>query len=178
MGTKKSNRLAVMFLLLVLPGLVIASTVYETSEEFLDRAFNDAPPEPGLVWLSGDRKTAVRQLLGHDYPALRLRYWCRDERSAWMLEEIGKDMPITVGVVVEGKYIESLRVLTYRENRGGEVATPAFTDQFNGTGLDPEGALDTRIDGITGATLSVRALTRLASVALYLSDATNCSNDS
>jgi len=178
MLTRKPISLAAMFLLLVLPGLVVAATVYETSEEFLDRAFNGSPPEPGLIWLSGDRKSVVRNLLGHDYPALRLRFWCRDERSAWMLEEIGKDMPITVGIVVEGKYIESLRVLTYRENRGGEVATPAFTEQFNGSGLDTEGRLDTRIDGITGATLSVRALTRLASVALFLSGDTQCSHGS
>lgn len=178
MSIRKLHRLAITFLLMALPGLAVAATVYETSEEFLNRAFDDATPDPGLVWLSGDRKSAVRNLLGHDYPALRLRYWCRDRRSAWVLEEIGKDMPITVGIIVEGNYIENLRVLTYRENRGGEVATPAFTEQFSGSGLDAKGSLDTRIDGITGATLSVKALTRLASVALYLSGDTGCSNGS
>jgi len=170
--------LTVFLLLAVATATVQAETVYETQAEFLNRAFSGSPPEASLVWLSGDRKATVRQLLGHDYPALRLRYWCRDERSAWILEEIGKDLPITVGVVVEQSFIESLRVLTYRENRGGEVATPSFTEQFNGVALDNGGTLGKNIDGITGATLSVQALSRLARMALFLQSTVGCDHDS
>jgi len=159
---------------LTLPTLASAESVYETHAEFLSRAFGDSPPEPGITWLSGERKSTVRQLLGHDYPALRLRYWCQAGRSAWVLNEIGKELPITVGVIINKKYIQSLRVLTYRENRGGEVATPSFTDQFNGVALQSSGTLNTDIDGISGATLSVQALTRLASIALFLHDDTGC----
>jgi hypothetical protein len=151
-----------------------AASVYETQAEFLARAFADSPPEPALTWLSGERKTQVRQLLGHDYPALRLRYWCREQRSAWVLEEIGKELPITVGIIIDADHISSLRVLTYRENRGGEVVAPAFTEQFNGAALGGNNTLDTAIDGITGATLSVQALTRLARMALYLHAQTDC----
>jgi hypothetical protein len=159
-----------------LPLLVHAATIYESHMDFLDRAFSGSPPEPGIIWLSGEKKTTVRQLLGHDYPALRLRYWCQAERSAWTLDEIGKDQPITVGVIVEHNYIKSLRVLTYRENRGGEVATASFTDQFNQVALDTANRLDSRIDGISGATLSVQALTKLAGLALYLHTESNCEN--
>lgn len=115
-------------------------------------------------------------MLGHDYPAMRLRYWCQAERSAWVLEEIGKELPITVGVIVDKDYIQSLRVLTYRENRGGEVASPSFSDQFNGGSLDTSGELDAKIDGISGATLSVHALTRLANIALFLHTESGCSD--
>lgn len=170
--------IVVFLFLAVSTATVRAETVYETQTEFLDRAFSGSPPGASLVWLSGDRKSVVRRLLGHDYPALRLRYWCRDERSAWILEEIGKDLPITVGIVVERSFIESLRVLTYRENRGGEVATPSFTEQFNGVALDGGGALGKRIDGITGATLSVQALSRLAKVALFLQSTAGCNHGS
>ena len=161
-----------------MPSLVCAATVYETHADFLSRAFRGSPPEPAIVWLSGERKSSVRQLLGHDYAALRLRYWCQAERSAWVLDEVGKDLPITVGVVVEKDYIKSLRVLTYRENRGGEVTAPAFTDQFNGVSLAENDALDETIDGISGATLSVQALSRLATVALFLHADSGCKNDS
>lgn len=171
------NCLAALLMVLLLPAIALAATVYETQPQFLDRAFDGSPPAPGIVWLSGDRKSTVREILDHDYPALRLRYWCADERSAWTLEEVGKDLPITVGVVVERNYIDSIRVLTYRENRGGEVATPAFTDQFNGIELKPDGSLNKQIDGITGATLSVRALSRLATLALYLHTDVGCDND-
>lgn len=171
-------RFSVILIGVFVPALALAETVYETQAEFLNRAFKELPPEPDIVWLSGDRKLAVQQFLGHDYPALRVRYWCRDGRSSWSLEEVGKDLPITVGVVVVNNYIESLRVLTYRENRGGEVATPSFTEQFNDSALDEDSALNTNIDGITGATLSVRALTRLATMALFLHSDVGCSSGS
>ena len=159
-----------------LPALVSAASVYETQAEFLSRAFNDSPPEPNILWLSGERKSAVRQLLGHDYSALRLRYWCQAERSAWVLEEIGKELPITVGIIIEANTIRNLRVMTYRENRGGEVATPAFTDQFINAELEANNELDVKIDGISGATLSVHSLTRLATMALFLHTESDCHN--
>ena len=163
---------------MLLPAPLFAASVYETHTEFLSRAFGGSPPEPEVIWLSGNRKAAVQQLLGHDYPALRLRYWCQSSRSAWTLDEIGKELPISVGVIVDRDYIQSLRVMTYRENRGGEVATPAFTDQFNGVELDDDGMLGVKIDGISGATLSVQALTRLASMALYMHTESGCTNGS
>jgi len=159
---------------LVLCSPAVSDSVYETQAEFINRAFGASPPEVGVIWLSGEIRQSVKQLLGHDYPALRLRYWCKAPRTAWVLDEVGKELPITVGIVVENHHIESLRVMVYRENRGGEVSSPAFTDQFNGISLAADSTLDGKIDGITGATLSVQALTRLAGLALYLHDQTGC----
>jgi Na+-transporting NADH:ubiquinone oxidoreductase subunit NqrC len=48
------------------------------------------------------------------------------------------------------------------------VRYPFFTDQFNGLQLDENNRLQRKIDGISGATLSVNALTRLARLALHL----------
>ncbi len=169
---RKLSSVSLLALLLSVPAY--AATVYETREEFVNRAFNGSSPGTSVLWLSGDKKTAVRQLLGHDYPALRLRYWCQGKRSAWILEEIGKELPITVGIVIDGGQVRSLRVLTYRENRGSEVSSPSFTDQFDGVMLSATGKLDHNIDGITGATLSVYALTRLATMALFLHGNTAC----
>jgi hypothetical protein len=165
---------ALLLLIMMLPALVSAASVYETQTEFLDRAFSGSPPEPDVIWLSGDRKLSVREILGHNYPALRLRYWCAAGRSAWVVEEIGKELPITVGVIIAANYIKSLQVLTYRENRGEEVVTPAFSDQFIDSTLDTAGKLDKNIDGISGATLSVQALTRLATMSLFLHNESGC----
>ena len=63
--------------------------------------------------------------------------------------------------------ISQVRILTYRESRGGEVRYPAFLNQFNGAGLQQNGDLTRNIDGISGATLSVSALNRMARLALY-----------
>ena len=76
--------------------------------------------------------------------------------------------PITTGLVINEDRVERIRVLEYRESRGGEVRHPFFTGQFKGAGLTEEHRLDRPIDGISGATLSVRALKKLAALALYL----------
>ncbi len=134
---------------------------------FLRDAFGRLP-EPATLWLTGARADQVTQLLGEPYASLRVRYWREGSRSAWVLEAIGKLEPITVGLLVNAGKIERVRVLVYRESRGGEVQRPAFTQQFDGAALRPDRTLDRHIDGISGATLSVRALKKLARLALFL----------
>jgi len=99
---------------------------------------------------------------------MRVRYWKREDRTAWIVEEIGKEKPITTGIVVAHGRIESVKVLVFRESRGWEVRHEFFTDQFRDAGLADDGALDRQIDSISGATLSVSAVTRLARMVLYL----------
>lgn len=140
---------------------------YQSNEDFLAETFHQQVPKSQVIWLKGDVKQAVKAILGHDYAGLRVRYWHQDDRSAWILEEIGKEQPITFGVVVNQDHIESIKVLTYRESRGYEVRYPAFTQQFQQAKLDGE-VLNKHIDGITGATLSVRAMIAIARLALYL----------
>jgi hypothetical protein len=61
-----------------------------------------------------------------------------------------------------------MKVLAYRESRGFEIRFPFFMDQYRGAQVDANSKLDRQIDGISGATLSVRAATRLARLALVL----------
>ncbi|RMD70411.1 MAG: FMN-binding protein, partial [Gammaproteobacteria bacterium] len=136
-------------------------------QAFLKETFGEVP-KPRLLWITKDLKKGIRDILGHDLGVLRLRYWQEGKRTAWILEEIGKEEPITVGIVVNGGRIERIKVLAFRESRGWEVRYPFFTDQFKGAGLDKDKALDRPIDGISGATLSVRALKKLARLALFL----------
>lgn len=157
------------FLVLLLPaGPVPADDVYQTREDFLQEVFAGVVPEASVLWLRDALRTTSTAIMGHPYPGLRVRYWLRDGRSAWILEEIGKEKPITVGCVVANGSIELVRVLAFRESRGWEVRYPFFTDQFRGMGLTGDHALDRSVDGISGATLSVRALEKLARLALYL----------
>ncbi|MCF3648477.1 FMN-binding protein [Synoicihabitans lomoniglobus] len=143
--------------------------VYLAPETFIAEAFQDGEPgQASVLWLTPALKPGVKQILGHDYNALRIRYWRREARTAWILEEIGKVKPITTGIVVEGQRISRLQVLVYRESHGWEVKHPFFTDQFKDVGLRERDQLSEPIDGITGATLSVSALRRLVRLALYL----------
>ena len=146
--------------------------VYQAPDAFIAESFGDKVPEPQILWLTKDLKESVKAILGHDYPALRIRYWAADGRTAWILDEIGKVKPITTGIVVNRGRIERLKVLVYRESHGWEVKHPFFTDQFREAGLNEKRALDRRIDGISGATLSVNALKKLAALALHLDQQT------
>jgi hypothetical protein len=125
-------------------------------------------PEAKTLWVTGDVRAAVERMLDHKFASLRVRYWFDGMRSAWILDEIGKELPITIGVAVSDGAIDNVRVLEFRESRGWEVRYPFFTEQFSNVRLGADERLDRKIDGISGATLSVRAVTRIASIALLL----------
>jgi len=161
--------LLVAVLLFVITATVSARGVYQTNDDFLNEVFDQQVPKSDVVWMKGEVRDRVAEILGHNYSGLRIRYWMKDDRSAWILEEIGKEEPITFGIVVKGDKVEQVKVLVYRESRGWEVRHPAFTQQFSEAKLE-NNKLDRHIDGITGATLSVRAMTAVVTLALYLDD--------
>lgn len=142
--------------------------VYLTPEKFLSESFSGNAPPPRIVWITGALAEQAKAALGHKAGALRLPYWAKDGRSAWILDEIGKTEAITAGIVIEDQKIAQLRVLEFRESRGGEVRHPFFTDQFIGLGLQENTRLSEPIDGVSGATLSVRAVESMAKFALLL----------
>lgn len=143
--------------------------VFATAEQFYANAF-DAEPEAKMLWLGGEQLDQAQQILGHRFAGIRVRYQAVGDRSAWILDEIGKTHPITFGVIVDNNTIAAVQVLEFRESRGGEVRYDSFTEQFIGGELkknQSEPALDKHIDGITGATMSVRAMKKVATLALY-----------
>ena len=143
---------------------------YLETGEFLDMVFYDVAPKSAAIWVDDELRASVESLLGHPFGALRVRYWTDGSKSAWIFDEIGKDQPITIGVTVIAGAIETVRVLEFREPRGWEIRHPFFTDQFAGARVDANRQIDRTIDGITGATLSVAAVTRAVKLALFLSD--------
>lgn len=139
-----------------------------TVDEYRQQQFSEAVRWQTL-WVNKELRSKISGILGRQFAGLRIRYWGESGRTAWIFEEIGKELPITVGIAVGQRGIEDVTVLEYRESRGGEVRYPFFTDQFKNVSLNGESSndLDVHIDGITGATLSVRALTRIARLALF-----------
>jgi hypothetical protein len=143
-----------------------ADTVYQTREDFLRELFG-TPPPARVIWLDNAAQNKLKAVLGHPYGQARLRYWRADGRTAWILDEIGKEYPITAAFVVKNGAIDRVRILVYRETRGMEVHYPSFLQQFVGAGL-LDGKLSKSIDGISGATLSVHSVERMARAALAL----------
>lgn len=131
-------------------------TTYQTPEAFIAEAFRGNPPPPKVA--SG--------------PSGPVHYWRANGRTAWVIEDIGKQgyQVTTAGFITKGGAIESAKVLVYRESRGEQVAEPSFLQKFMGARL-AGGQLDRNIDNISGATLSVQMMQRMARTVLAL-DAT------
>lgn len=166
--TSSERHALVLCAALAICGSVRGEEVYLAPSDFVTRAFAPAQGRAETLWLDSAVQASARAILGHAYPAARLAYHGRERTTAWILEAIGKERPITLGIVVSEGRIAQVSVLVYRESRGWEVRLLAFTRQFEGAGLAGGERLDRDIDGITGATLSVRAVTGLARFALAL----------
>ncbi|TVL18910.1 FMN-binding protein [Shewanella algae] len=148
-----------------------AQSVYQSPADFVTQALGDqskGQAKAKVFWFNAEQRQVIEEILAHDFRPLRTRYWQQGDDTVWILEEIGKEAPITVGIQVRHGQIYRTKVLIYRESRGDEVRHDFFTDQFKSATLTKDKQLDKHIDGITGATLSVRALTKLARIALYL----------
>ncbi len=141
---------------------------YKTRQVFLKENFSGHPPAIKAIWLRGDLKKQVNAILGHPYGKLRVKYWLSGQHSAWVLDEVGKEKPITAGIIIDKGKISKVEILVFRESRGWEIKYPFFLKQFFNARLRKNNQLDKNIDGITGATLSVRAVNKLSRIALLL----------
>ena len=163
-----------LFLSVVLAGLMGATSlnlsaqeIYQSPRDFLSEAFDGTIPLARTLDINMEMRDEAARILRHNYGVRRINFWSKGNRSVWILEEIGRYRPITIGLIVSKGEIEAIRVLIFRESHGWEVQHAFFTDQFKGLRLDAENDLTASVDGISGATLSVNALKNLARLALY-----------
>ena len=161
----------ITLLLLVMDGY--ARGVYQSNDAFLQEAFGGDEFQQKVIWQKRDVKEKVADILGHRYPGLRVRYWTDNQKTAWILDEIGKEYPITIGVLVQDGAVKKLKILAFRESRGDEVRLSFFTRQFQNISLDEQLQLSHSIDAISGATLSVHAVKNVSRLALYFDSLTH-----
>jgi hypothetical protein len=157
----------ILFIILFCFASLLHAEEYQSTEDFLYQTFSGTPPKPNVLWLNKELREKATQILKHKPGFLRTRYWQTAEQSVWIINETGKTKPITVAVVIKDNKINQLKVLAFRESRGWEVKHDFFTNQFKQNTLTDELRLTQPIDGISGATLSVRALTKVAQLALF-----------
>jgi len=138
--------------------------VYLTKKQALDIAF---PGADEIVkqkkWLTDEQKAAIAGLTMEPFEENRITYYVgmKDKKPmGYMVIDhmIGKSFPITFMVVLNADgTVREVEIMTYREPRGWEVRNKSFLSQFLGRSAES----DFRdIHSITGATLSVRAITR------------------
>ena len=169
MTVQRLTHFVLIALALLAPLSATAEEIYQAPEQFLAEAFTGASPSAEFLWVKKDMRPTIDKILQHSaFRQLRVRYWRAGMRTVWILNEIGKYQPITTGIIINDEAVERLKVLIYRESHGWEVRHDFFTDQFRGLTLSQKShRLSDRIDGISGATLSVNALTNLSRLALY-----------
>ena len=159
-----------VFVFLICSGSVRAFELYktfQTPEVFLQEVFGGNVPTPKVLELSDSDQQKVAKAFRRNFPQKRLRYWQDGGKSVWIFDDIGKEgyVPTTCGFVISDNAVEVAKVLIYRESRGEQVAEPSFLDQLYGAKSTPTG-LTVEVDNITGATLSVQMMERMAWTAL------------
>ncbi len=147
-------------------GLSHAEDVYLKPSDFIKKAFRGSLPPTQVLTLDASAQKRAEKIMRRAVRP-RIRYWEKGSRSVWILEEIGKTKPITTGFIVDGGKLKEMRVLVYRESHGWEIRKSFFTKQFVGNTLTPKDKLSRPVSNIAGATLSVRAVSKMARLALY-----------
>tara|TARA_B100001250_G_C19493610_1_gene654194 strand:+ start:60 stop:581 length:522 start_codon:yes stop_codon:yes gene_type:complete len=95
----------------------------------------------------------------------QIYYWSIkiDDQTHYALMDntIGKTMPITFLVIFnENKEVIHSSIIKYRESYGGEISGKNWLAQFIGMKQDSLYKHGKEIDGITGATISVKSFTK------------------
>ncbi len=90
---------------------------------------------------------------------------------AYLDNVMGKSQPITFAVLfnAEGKVVNT-HIIKYREPIGGEVSHKNWMNQFSGRTKDSTFKIGRDINGISGATISVNAVTRGIQRSLLITD--------
>ena len=139
--------------------------VFLTKKEALEVAFPGAEKiKKEKKWLTDAQREAIGNILGEEYKEHRVTYYFGLNEEGQPIgamvigNEIGRSYPITFMVVINPDgTVKDVEIMVYREPHGWEVRFESFLSQFFGRNA---GDLFDNINNITGATLSVRSLTR------------------
>ena len=161
------------FIVIVFPNKSFTKLALE-EENFLKKLETTDPLNKKKLILKKDQLGKVQIPMGHKYKKRIFTYWSSNDKTVWILNSIGKYKPITAAFLVEACKIKSAHVLIYREQHGYEIKYSAFLSQFSQISINNKTELTNKIDNISGATLSVNSMDRMARTALLLD---NFSND-
>ncbi len=145
----------------------------EAETSFLSETFNGNVPKKQRLIVKGEAKGQIKSIMGSKYKKRLFSYWQNDTQQVWILNSIGKYKPITAAFSIQNCSVKSAHVLVYREQHGYEIKYPFFLTQFTDAKIDSALKLDSKIDNISAATLSVNSMKRMAKMALLLSKLSN-----
>jgi len=158
--------IAVSFLTLFFFGMANAETIYLKPEEALKLAFKGSKEvvlEKRI--LTPAQKDLAEKSAGSPFEKSEWKIYVgrtSDHIDAYAIidHETGKMEPITFMTVISPQgSVRSVEILAYRESQGSEVHEPRFLKQYQNKTLSSPLRPGQDIQNISGATLSVRAVT-------------------
>lgn len=138
--------------------------VYLTKKQAIEKAFPGADEvDREKKWLTDTQRQAIAEVVGEPVKDRRINFYVGRKKGktlGYMVidHRIGKSFPITFMVVINPDgTARDVEIMVYREPRGWEVRYESFLRQFFGKSADSDFR---EINSITGATLSVRSVTK------------------
>ncbi len=165
-------KILIINLLIIANASIVSAKISVDEENFLKKIFNEDIPKKNRVIVKGDAKEEIKQIMGSKYKKRLFSYWKNDKNTIWILNSIGKYKPITAGFIIGECKIQNASVLTYREQHGYEIKYQSFLSRFNDM-QSSNNKLSKKVDNISGATLSVNSMKRMAKLALLLDKLSN-----
>ncbi len=156
-------------LLLVTCQLVVAScAVHIQGGAKVDVGDYEAIGPEQTLAVKGDVRLLCKDALGYEYPLGLIIYRRNNNTAAWQIATKGKHGLITSLFIIKEGQIIDCRVLSSKEVRGKQIAKKRYLKQFTGLSLLKPNKLSKRVDGISGATTSSKAMMHAAILALRL----------
>lgn len=167
-GSKRSLWKIVGMITVAMVSVPAFAQVFLTVEEAPKAVFPEADSfERREIQSTPELRKKAQQLIGRIQPSIWEPFYItfiakqKDETIGYAIicEEIGKYRPITfiVGVTPDGR-VKDVAIMMYRESHGSEVRYRGFLRQFRNKSLKDPIRQYKDIKNISGATLSVRAL--------------------
>lgn len=156
------NKIIILTFLSLIVGSEIKDKTIETINQFYQQ---DIEINEFKYSISKKIKKEIQNLTKQKFFRDQIYYWTIkiDDKIHYALMDntIGKTMPITFLIIFnENKEVIHSSIIKYRESYGGEISGKKWLAQFNGMKNDSLYKHGKEIDGISGATLSVKSFTK------------------
>lgn len=143
------------------------TTIVRDQTSFLDAVFLESPPKPDQLWITNERRSIVRGILGHDPSFVRVRYWKGEGRTVWIFDEASIRKPVKLGMVIGHDRIESVQILSYGGDLYSQSRISQSAEELEGITFEGyPGSGSFRSSSIKG--LSENDLAAVAKLAIFL----------
>ena len=155
------------FILIILISFLAPADIKIDCEEYLFNLYpEDTDIRMHILALDKQIKKEVENKVKQKFYRDKLYYWTISQGDttiayAFLDNVIGKSMPITFMVIlnIDGDIINA-NVIKYREAYGSEVGNKGWLQQFINLNNNSVYNIGKEIDGISGATISVKSMSK------------------